>query len=97
MKVKDLVLHKSLLDNSLWTGSFVTVEIYETIGTKFIWGLFNKETIGLMRILDIFYVFTKVLLVYLFFEISKYTKFDLKIQAAFFLISNFDGSQFNKL
>ena len=56
MKVKDLALHiKVLLDNSLWTGSFVTVGIiYETIGTKFIWGLFNKETIGLMRILDIF-------------------------------------------
>ena len=85
--------YKSLLDNSLWTGSFVTVGIiYETIGTKFIWGLFNKETIGLMRILDIFYVFfTKVLLVYLFFEISKYTKFDLKFKLLFFLLVTLMG------
>ncbi len=85
--------YKSFLDNSLWTGSFVTVGIiYETIGTKLIWGLFNKQTIGLMRVLDLFYIFlTKISLVYLFFEISKYTKLDLKFKLLFFLFVTFMG------
>ena len=46
---------KSKLDGSLWSGSYVTVGIiFETLGTKFIWEIFDKESIGLMRILDLF-------------------------------------------
>ena len=34
---------KSLLDDSLWSGSYVTIGIiYETIGTKFIWQMFTN-------------------------------------------------------
>ena len=51
---------KSLLDDSLWSGSYVTIGIiYETIGTKFIWQMFNNESIGLMRFLDIVYILIK--------------------------------------
>ena len=67
---------KSKLDGSLWSGSYVTVGIiFETLGTKFIWEFFDKESIGLMRILDLFYVlFTKFLLIFLSLEISKNLK-----------------------
>ncbi len=80
--------YKSLIDNSLWSGSYVTVGIiYETIATKFIWQLFNTETIGLMRFLDIIFIFfTKILLVQFLFEVTKYTKLDLKFKLFFFFI-----------
>ncbi len=81
--------YRSLSDGTLWTGSYVTVGIiYETLGSKFIWQIFNKETIGLMRFLDLVYIFiTKLLLILLFFEITKTTKLNVKQKLFFFLIT----------
>ena len=81
---------KSKLDGSLWSGSYVTVGIiFETLGTKFIWEFFDKESIGLMRILDLFYVlFTKFLLIFLSLEISKNLKISFFSQTLFFIASS---------
>ena len=81
---------KSKLDGSLWSGSYVTVGIiFETLGTKFIWEFFDKESIGLMRILDLFYVlFTKFLLIFLSLEISKSLKISFFSQTLFFIASS---------
>ena len=84
---------KSLLDDSLWSGSYVTIGIiYETIGTKFIWQMFNNESIGLMRFLDIVYILiTKILLVLLFFEVTRNIKFNLNYKLIFFLVTSLVG------
>ena len=81
--------YKSLIDGTLWTGSYVTVGIiYETLGSKLIWQIFNKETIGLMRFLDLIYILiTKLLLILLFFEITKTIRLDLKGKLFFLLIT----------
>ena len=81
--------YRSLADGTLWTGSYVTVGIiYETLGSKFIWQIFNKETIGLVRFLDLIYIFiTKLLLIILFFEITKTTKLNTIQKLFFFLIT----------
>ena len=80
--------YKSLLDDSLWTGSYVTVGIiYETIGSKLIWQLFNNVSIGLVRFLDLIYIFiTKTLLVLLLYEISKTVNFKTTYKLIFFFI-----------
>ena len=84
---------KSLLDDSLWSGSYVTIGIiYETIGTKFIWQMFNNESIGLMRFLDIVYILiTKILLVVFFFEVTRNIKFNLNYRLIFFLVTSLVG------
>ena len=52
---------KSSIDGSLWSGSYVSVGIiYETLGTKFIWELFDRQTIGSMIFLDLIYMFLKL-------------------------------------
>ena len=84
---------KSLLDDSLWSGSYVTIGIiYETIGTKFIWQMFNNVSIGLMRFLDIVYILiTKILLVVFFFEVTRNIKFNLNYILIFFLVTSLVG------
>ena len=82
--------YKSLLDGSLWSGSYVTVGIiYETIGTKYIWKIFNHESIGLMRILDLCYILiTKISLIFLFLEFTKLIPFSLFQKFCFFILTN---------
>ena len=65
---------KSNLDGSLWSGSYIsTGVIYEILGPKLIWSIFNQESIGLLRVLDIIYVFvTKLILIFLSLDIKKY-------------------------
>ena len=74
----------------LWNGSYVTVGIiYETIGTKLIWQIFNNESIGLMRFLDLVYILiTKILLVLFVYEITKTLKIDFRFQTLFFVIAS---------
>jgi hypothetical protein len=81
---------KSSIDGSLWSGSYVAVGIiYETLGTKFIWELFNKQTIGSMIILDLIYYFiTKLLIIYLVLLVVNNLNFNLNYKIIFFLISS---------
>ncbi len=82
---------KSSLDGSLWSGSYVSVGIiYETLGTKFIWEILDKKTIGSMKFLDLVYFFvTKLLLVYLVFLITNNLKFNKNYKLLFFIITSF--------
>ncbi len=82
---------KSKIDGSFWSGSYVSVGIvYETIGTKFAWKLFQNETIGSMKVLDIFYILiTKILLVFLAFEITKYIQLNYHYKILYFLLTSF--------
>ena len=41
---------KSKLDSSLWSGSYISTGIiYEILGPKYIWKIFNQESVGLLR------------------------------------------------
>ena len=82
---------KNKLDGSLWSGSYVTVGIiYETLGAKYIWKLFGSESIGLVRFLDILYIFiTKIILIFLSLEITKTTKFNSLFSCCYFLTLSF--------
>ena len=79
--------YKSLKDNSLWSGSYVTVGIfYETLSAKFIWQLFNHESIGLMRFADrIFILLCKIFVILIIYKISIFTKLK-SLYKEFFLI-----------
>ena len=80
--------YKSLIDNSLWSGSYVTVSIfYETLSAKFIWQIFNHESIGLMRFADrIFILLCKILIVLIIYRISLFTKLRFFYKEIFFSI-----------
>ena len=81
---------KSSIDGSLWSGSYVSVGIiYETLGTKFIWELFDRQTIGSMIFLDLIYSFiTKLLIIYLVLLVVNNLNFNLNYKIIFFLISS---------
>lgn len=78
---------KSKLDGSLWSGSYISKGIiYEVLGPKYIWKLFNQESIGLLRFLDIFCVFlTKFILIFLSLELSKNTNLNPFFKSIFFV------------
>ena len=82
---------KSKIDGSLWSGSYVSVGIvYETLGTKLAWKFFQSETIGSMKILDILYILiTKILLIFLAFEITKYIHLSNPYKILYFLLTSF--------
>ena len=90
--------YRSLADETLWTGSYVTVGIiYETLGSKFIWQIFNKETIGLVRFLDLISIFiTKLLLIILFLKLQKLPSLTLNKNFSFF-DNHYNFFLFNKL
>jgi len=78
---------KSNLDGSLWSGSYISTGIiHEVLGPKLIWKIFNQESVGLLRFLDIIYVFvTKFILIFLSLELSKNTNFNSFFKNLFFL------------
>ena len=80
--------YKSLLDGSLWSGSFVTTGIInEIMGTKFIWRFFGHESIGSMRFLHLLYVlFFKISLILLIYEIIKKNFFSTNLKIIYFLL-----------
>ena len=82
---------KSKIDGSLWSGSHVSVGIiYETLGTKIAWKFLQSETIGSMKVLDILYILiTKILLVFLAFEITKYIHLSNPYKILYFLLTSF--------
>ena len=63
---------KSLNDDGLWSGSFIIIGIiHEILTTKFIWKIFNKESIGLMRYADLIYIFLcKLFIILIIYKIS---------------------------
>ena len=81
---------KSHLDNTLWSGSYVTVGIfYETLSAKIIWNLFNNVTIGLARFTEIFYILLlKISLIYLSFIFTKFLKLNNLYKNSFFLFNS---------
>ena len=80
--------YKSFLDDSLWSGSYVTIGIfYETLSTKFIWQIFNQESIGLMRFADrIFILLCKILIILIIYKIAIFSKLKF-LYKEIFLIS----------
>ena len=79
---------KSIIDGKLWSGSFVTTGIInENLGIKFIWEIFNHQSIGLMRFLHLFYIFIfKISLIILIYLITKNVSINLNNKLIFFLI-----------
>ena len=78
---------KSLIDNSLWSGSYVTSGVFiEIINTKFIWKLFDFQSIGLFRFLETALILTtKILLLFLSLKISKINEFNQNLRLFYFI------------
>ena len=78
---------KNLIDNKLWSGAYVTTGIInESLGIKFIWKLFNYQSIGSMRFLQMVYIFLfKLSLIYLIYLISQNISFNKKSKLFFYL------------
>ena len=80
--------YKSLIDNSLWSGSYVAVGLfYETLSAKLIWQLFDHESIGLMRFADrIFILLCKILIVLIIYKIALFSRLKFFYKEIFFTI-----------
>ncbi len=80
--------YKSLIDGSLWSGSYITTGIfYETISTKLIWNIFNFESIGLKRLTDIILILVlKLLLIILTYQITKFLNLNKQYKNIFFVL-----------
>ena len=80
--------YKSLIDNSLWSGSFIIIGvIQEILSSKFIWKIFNHESIGLMRYMDLIYILLcKIFIILIIYKISIISKLDNFYSEIFFII-----------
>lgn len=80
--------YKNKIDGSLWSGSYVVVGIiYEILNTKLAWQITGHETIGSVRFLDLIYVFiTKILLVVLALQITKFINLSNHFKNFFFIL-----------
>ena len=80
---------KSFLDNSLWSGSFVTIGIFfETLSSKFFWQIFDHVSVGVTRYSELFYILLfKISLVFLVFFLSNFLKLN-SFNKNIFFISN---------
>ena len=83
--------YKSLIDGSLWSGSFVTIGIFfETLSSKIIWNTFDYISIGLTRYLEILFILTqKILLVLLLFIFTNFLKLNFLYKNIFFIFNTF--------
>ena len=86
---------KSLIDEKLWSGSFVTTGIInENLGIKAIWKIINHQSIGSMRYLQLVYIlFFKISLIILIYQIVKNSLFRSDIKLVFFLIISIISTQ----
>ena len=82
---------KNTLDGSLWSGSYVVVSIFhEIVGTKMIWSITGNKTIGSLRFLDLSYVLiTKIFLIFLSFQLSKFVNLSNNFKNIFFVVITF--------
>ncbi len=80
--------YKSLIDGSLWSGSYITTGIfYETLSTKILWSIFNFESIGLKRLTDIILILiSKLLLIILIYQITQFLNLDKQYKNIFFTL-----------
>jgi len=81
--------YKSLIDGSLWSGSFVTIGIFfETLSSKIIWNTFDHISIGLTRYLEILFILIqKILLVLLLFIFTNFLKLSSLNKNIFFIFN----------
>ena len=88
--------YKSLLDNSLWSGSYITIGIfYETLSSKFIWSIFDFQSIGLSRYPPIFFTLVlKVLFIILIFKVTKFLNLSTFYKNIFFIINSYISLSF---
>ena len=79
--------YKGLLDGSLWSGSYITTGIInENLGARFIWKIFDHESIGSVRLLELTYIFFfKISLVVLIYEVVKKNFFSENSKIFYFL------------
>ena len=79
--------YKSLLDGSLWSGSYITTGIInENLGPRFLWELLDHSSIGSMRLIELFYIlFFKISLIILIYEITKKNFFNESIKIFYYL------------
>ena len=68
--------YKYLMDNSLWSGSFVTVGIfYETLSSNLIWKIIDHVSIGSARYVELIYILIlKTLLITFLFNLLYFLK-----------------------
>ena len=83
--------YKSLIDGSLWSGSFVTIGIFfETLSSKIIWNTFDHISIGLTRYLEILFILIqKILLVLFLFIFTNFLKLSSLNKNIFFIFNTF--------
>ena len=83
--------YKSYLDNSLWSGSYITSGIItEILGPKFIWKIFGLESIGLVRFYELILILlTKISLIILTFKITQIVSLKSTLKPFFFIILSF--------
>ena len=80
--------YDSLITGSLWSGSFLIIGLLvEIINTRFIWELFDHESIGLMRISITFYVLLcKLFLILIAYKISLVSNLNENYKGILFII-----------
>lgn len=83
--------YKSLIDGSLWSGSYVTIGIFfEILSSKIIWNLFDHISIGLTRYLEILFILIqKISLVLLLFLFTNFLKLSFLYKIIFFIFNTF--------
>ena len=86
---------KYSIDQSLWSGSYVTVGIfYETISSNLIWKFFDQLSIGSTRYLNLIYILIlKLILVIIFYQITILSKLKDSPQLLFNFLLNLSGLQ----
>jgi hypothetical protein len=82
--------YRSFLDSSLWSSSYITVGIFhETLLSKFIWSIFDNQSIGLFRYFVIFLtLISKALLILLVFKVSKFLNLSSLYKNVFFIFNS---------
>ena len=83
--------YKSYFNNSLWSGSYMTVGLFvELLNTKLIWKIFDHQSIGLMRFSQTFLdLLTKILILILALQISKTIKLDKNLRLFCFVLLSY--------
>jgi hypothetical protein len=81
--------YRSFLDSSLWSSSYITVGIFhETLLSKFIWSIFDHQSIGLFRYFVIFLTLvSKALLILLILKVSKFLNLSSLYKNVFFIFN----------
>ena len=84
-----LPIKKILLDNSLWSGSYVTVGVfYEILSSKITWKIFDHTSIGLIRFTELFLIFVlKILLILFLTFLSNFLKLSNFYKIIFIIIN----------